>query len=120
MVESTRARVSMGCLTVMIIFGVAGYVGMQVGEPYYRFYQFKDAVQQEVRFCDHAYRRRESKKICMRRPILSDSRKMPTRQGDSDADTSAHPASYTDSWSIGPYTRPVIYESTYRIVCDRS
>src|SRR5688572_12535871 len=45
-----RGASSMGCLTTMILFGIVGYVGLQVGEPYYRYYQYKDAIEQEARF----------------------------------------------------------------------
>jgi len=85
-----RGASSMGCLTVMIIFGVAGYVGMQVGEPYYRFYQFKDAVQQEVRFATMHTDDAIKKNLYATADSL-DSGRCLSRQGDSDADTSAHP-----------------------------
>lgn len=47
----TRAgRSSLGCLLVLLIFAAALYVGVNIGEAYWRFYEYQDAMRQEVRF----------------------------------------------------------------------
>lgn len=45
-----RGTSSIGCLTVLAFLAVAIFIGVHVGEPYYRYYQFRDAVQQEAHF----------------------------------------------------------------------
>ena len=49
----TRARVgrsSLGCLVLLLVVTAAGYFAVNVGEAYWRFYQFQDAMKQEARF----------------------------------------------------------------------
>jgi hypothetical protein len=36
----------------MLILGAAGYAGIQFGEVYLRYYQFRDAMTQDVHFAD--------------------------------------------------------------------
>lgn len=43
-------RSSVGCLLMLLILAVALYFGVNVGEAYWRFYEFQDAMRQEVRF----------------------------------------------------------------------
>jgi len=43
-------RSSLGCLLILLIVAAASYVGVNVGEAYWRFYEFQDAMRQEVRF----------------------------------------------------------------------
>lgn len=47
-----RGRSSLGCLLTLLLLTAAGYFGLNIGEPYWRFYRFQDAMQQEVRFAD--------------------------------------------------------------------
>jgi hypothetical protein len=49
-VVSRAGRSSLGCLLVLLIIAAASYVGVYVGEAYWRFYEFQDAMRQEVRF----------------------------------------------------------------------
>ena len=43
-------RSVLGCLFVLLLFTVAGYFAVNVGEPYVRYYRFEDAMRQEARF----------------------------------------------------------------------
>jgi hypothetical protein len=43
-------RSSLGCLFVLLLVAVALYFGVNIGETYWRFYEFQDAMRQEVRF----------------------------------------------------------------------
>jgi hypothetical protein len=47
---SRRGRSSMGCLLLLLLVAVALYFGVNVGEAYWRFYEFQDEMRQEVRF----------------------------------------------------------------------
>jgi hypothetical protein len=50
MVSLRRGRSSLGCLFTLLVISVLIYVGVKVGEVYWRAYEFKDAMKQEVRF----------------------------------------------------------------------
>ena len=43
-------RSSLGCLFTLLLVAICVYVGVNVGEVYWRFYEFRDAMRQEVRF----------------------------------------------------------------------
>jgi hypothetical protein len=49
-VVSRRGRSSLGCLVALLIVAAAMYLGVNVGEAYWRFYEYQDAMRQEVRF----------------------------------------------------------------------
>jgi hypothetical protein len=53
MVSMRRGRSSLGCLVTLLILAAVGYFGVNVGEVYLRFFQFQDAMKQEVRFAAH-------------------------------------------------------------------
>lgn len=51
MVSSRRRGASrMGCLVYLLIVSAIMYFGVQAGEVYWRYLQYKDAMDQEVRF----------------------------------------------------------------------
>lgn len=51
MVRRARpGRSSLGCLVLLLILTAVGYFAVNVGEAYWRFYQFQDAMKQEARF----------------------------------------------------------------------
>lgn len=50
MVRSRPGRTSLGCLVALLVLTAAGYFGFNVGEVFWRAYQFKDAMRQEARF----------------------------------------------------------------------
>ncbi len=45
-----RGASRLGCLIVLLILAVGGYVAADFGAAYFRFYRFKDAMGQEARF----------------------------------------------------------------------
>ena len=50
MVTTRRGASSIGCLFSLLLLAAVVYFGVNVGEAYWRFYQFRDDIQQEVRF----------------------------------------------------------------------
>jgi hypothetical protein len=44
----------MGCLFSLLLIAAAVYFGVNIGEAYWRFYQYQDDMQQEVRFAAHS------------------------------------------------------------------
>jgi hypothetical protein len=53
MVRLRSGRSTLGCLLPLLIVAAIAYFGINVGEVYFRFYQFQDAMRQEVRFAAH-------------------------------------------------------------------
>jgi len=53
MVTRRRGRSSLGCLVLLLLVAAFCYFGVNVGEVFFRFYQFQDAMRQEVRFAAH-------------------------------------------------------------------
>ncbi len=72
----TRARSgrsSLGCLVVLLLLTAVGYFSVNVGEAYWRFYQFQDAMKQEARFAA----RRSDEQIVSRLRAKADSLGLP-------------------------------------------
>ncbi len=53
MVRSRPGSSSLGCLFALLLLSAAGYFAVNIGEVYFRFYQYQDAMRQEVRFASH-------------------------------------------------------------------
>lgn len=53
MVTLRRGSSSLGCLFTLLIVAAVLYFGVNAGEVYFRYYQYKDAMRQEVRFAAH-------------------------------------------------------------------
>lgn len=47
---SRRGRSSFGCLLILLLAAAVLYFGVNFGEVYWRYYEFRDAMRQEVRF----------------------------------------------------------------------
>ncbi|HEY8310173.1 MAG TPA: hypothetical protein VIG47_06430 [Gemmatimonadaceae bacterium] len=45
-----RGAAEAGCLGWVLVLAIAAYIGVQVGAPYLRYYRFRDAVDQQVRY----------------------------------------------------------------------
>ena len=43
---------TLGCLFTMLVVAAVAYFGVNVGAPYFRYYQFRDAMEQEARFAE--------------------------------------------------------------------
>jgi hypothetical protein len=50
MVRARRGRSMLGCLFTLLIGVAALYFAFNLAEPYWRYYQYKDAMSQEARF----------------------------------------------------------------------
>lgn len=50
MVKSRRGSSSIGCLFALLIMSATIYFGINVGDAYWRLYQYQDAMKQELRF----------------------------------------------------------------------
>lgn len=106
---SRRGSASMGCLTWLLGFVILLYVGVHVGGPYYRYYRFRDEVNQQARF--GAFRADS----LIRNDIIAaaDSFDLPDAasrlrivRGDRNIRISG---SYVDQWTLLSYTRPVLF-----------
>jgi len=53
MVRSRSGSSSLGCLFALLLLSAAGYFGVNIGEVYLRYFKYKDAMRQEVRFASH-------------------------------------------------------------------
>ena len=50
MVTLRTGRSTLGCLFTLLILAAVAYFGVNVGEVYLRYYEFRDAMQQTARF----------------------------------------------------------------------
>lgn len=78
MVSARPARSTLGCLFLVLVLGAAGYVGVAFAQPYLRFYRFRDAMRQEVRFA----RTRSDADIKRRLVAVADSIGLPAEAGE--------------------------------------
>lgn len=53
MVTPRRGLSSLGCLVMLLLVAAVGYFGIGIGEHYMHFYQYQDAMRQEVKFSGH-------------------------------------------------------------------
>jgi len=49
-----RGSSQMGCLFTLLIVAAIIYFGVNIGETYWRFYEYQDDMAQEVRFAAHS------------------------------------------------------------------
>jgi hypothetical protein len=52
MVTPRRGASTLGCLFSLLVAVAIAYFGVNIGAPYWRYYRFRDAFQQEVRFAE--------------------------------------------------------------------
>ncbi len=50
MVKARAGRSSVGCLFTLLLVAAGIYFGLNVAEAYWNFYQYEDAMKQELRF----------------------------------------------------------------------
>jgi hypothetical protein len=106
---SRRGSATTGCLTWLLGFVVLLYVGVHVGEPYYRYYRFRDEVNQQARFGTF---RPDS---VIRKDIIAaaDSFDLPEAASRlrilRDSKSIRISGSYVDQWTLLSYTRPVLF-----------
>ena len=68
-----RGASRLGCLLPLLILAVAAYFGVDFGEAYFHFYQFKDAMGQEATFAVD----KTDAQISTRLSALADSLQLP-------------------------------------------
>ncbi|MEO6864524.1 MAG: hypothetical protein ABI229_03635 [Gemmatimonadaceae bacterium] len=102
-----RGAATTGCLGWMLIIAVVTFVGIHIGAPYMRFYRFKDAVDQQVRYA--TFRNDDS----IRKEIWSaaDSLGLPEEAYHVTVERAPSAirifGAYDDSWKLFRYIRPV-------------
>ena len=77
MVERRRGRTNFGCLFSILLLVTAVYFGVNVGEPYFRYYRFLDGMKQEARFSSQF----TDEQIQTRLAALADSLGLPEAAG---------------------------------------
>jgi hypothetical protein len=75
MVIRRRGASTLGCLFSMLVLVALIYFGVNVGAPYFRYYQFRDAMQQEARFAN----RKPDAQIIATLRLKADSLALPAR-----------------------------------------
>ena len=48
--SAPRGASRLGCLLLLVLLAAAAYFAVNVGEVYYRYYRFRDALGQQARF----------------------------------------------------------------------
>ncbi len=74
MVRARSGVGTVGCLFSIFLVLAIGYFAMNIGRPFWRYYQFKDRMQQEVRFAS----KRSDITIQRRLRDFADSLQLPT------------------------------------------
>lgn len=76
--NSPRQGISrLGCLVLLAVLTALAYFAINLGEPYYRFYRFQDAMEQEARFAIH----KTDDEIRRRLRVVADSLGLPEAAG---------------------------------------
>ena len=68
-----RGESRLGCLLGLLVLAIAVYFGINFGEAYFRYYQFKDAMGQEARFAND----KTDDQITIRLAALADTLQLP-------------------------------------------
>lgn len=66
-------RSTLGCLFMLLIAVAVGYFGVNAGESYWRFFQFRDVMQQEAKFA----KQKSNDQILLRLRAAADSLGLP-------------------------------------------
>lgn len=104
---SRRGAAPTGCLGWLLVIAVFTYAGVHVGAPYMRFYRFKDAVDQQVRYA--TFRNDDA----IRKEIWSAADSLGLPEDAYHVAIERAPSairifgSYDDSWQLFRYVRPV-------------
>lgn len=77
MVSARRGIASMGCLLSLLAIVSIAYLSVDVGEAYWRFYEYRDAMRQEARFAAN----RDDEEIKAHLRLLADSLGLPESAG---------------------------------------
>lgn len=92
---------------MLLVLAVTAYVGVNVGEPYVRYYRFRDAMRQDAAFASL----RSDSVIRDHLGAFADSLSLPYPAADvrvvRGPRTVRISSSYVDRFTIGPYTREI-------------
>jgi len=94
-VVSRSGRSSLGCLFLLLIVAAAMYFGVNIGEAYWRFYEFQDAMRQEVRFAKQI----SDDRIKLHLAALADSLGLPEEATDITVDRTSRAISVSAEYS---------------------
>lgn len=104
---SREGRSSLGCLLLLLCLAAALYVGVNLGEAYWRFYEFQDAMRQEVRFAKQI----PDERIKLHLAALADSLGLPEQATDIAVDRTsssiAVSAEYTERIELPFFVRVI-------------
>jgi hypothetical protein len=102
-----RGAAETGCLGWILIIAIITYVGIHVGAPYMRYYRFRDAVDQQVRYATF----RNNAGIRQEIWSAADSLGLPEEAYHVTVERAPSAirifGSYDDSWQLFRYTRSV-------------
>jgi hypothetical protein len=73
-------RSRLGCLASLLLVAAAGYFAVDFADAYWRYYRFRDAMEQETRFAD----RKSDAEIVRRLQAKADSLGLPDEASDVD------------------------------------
>jgi hypothetical protein len=104
---SRRGATGIGCLGWLLIIAIVTYVGINVGAPYMRYYRFRDAVEQQVRYATF----RSNDAIRQAVWAAADSLDLPEQAYHVTVERAPSAirifGGYDDSWKLLRYIRPV-------------
>ena len=107
---SRRGSAFSGCLTLLLLTAAVGYLGYHVGQPYYRYYEFRDAIEQAARFATMHTDDRVREIVW----TAADSLSLPEAAYHVGVERTSHAihirSSYDDQWTLGRYVRPVHFK----------
>lgn len=109
MVTARRGASSLGCLMSLLIFTAIIYFGVNIGDVYWRYYQFKDEMTQQVRFAAH----NPNDHIARHLAAVADSLQLPPEAGDVYIKRTAHSISieseYTETVELPLHVREITF-----------
>jgi hypothetical protein len=105
-----RGNTEMGCLSWLLILAIIVYVGMHVGAPYMRYYRFRDAVDQQVRYATF----RSDDAVREEIWAAADSLDLPEEAYHVTVERAPSEirvfGQYVDTWQLFRYSRPVHFK----------
>lgn len=78
MVRRRTGATKFGCLVYVLFVAAALYIGIPAGEAYFRYYAYRDAMRQELRFRSNL----PNEKIRAHLQLVADSLGLPAEAGD--------------------------------------
>ena len=78
MVRPRSGATKLGCLIYLLVVSGILYVGLPIGETYFRYQEYKDAMRQELRFRSNL----PNDKIRIHLKVMADSLGLPEEAGD--------------------------------------